>query len=77
MSGTTFVCGGRMQLVFRAVAAIEDGEHVVHLVPHRALWDGQPISPIVAEALAITWHAAHDDDEEDDFEDDSEGDNAP
>lgn len=67
---TAFVCGGRMQLHFRTVAAIEDGEAVMHLVPHRALWDGQPITDVLAEALAITWHAAQED-EEDDLEDDT------
>lgn len=70
---TAFVCGGRMQLVFRMVASVEDGEAVAQLVPYRALWDGQPVSDVVAEALAITWYEAQDDEDEDDLE----GDNAP
>ena len=61
---TAFVCGGRMQLDFRPVAAVEDGQAVFHLVPHRALWDGQPISDVLAEALAITWYEAEGDDED-------------
>lgn len=68
---TAFVCGGRMQLLFRTVAAIEDGEPVMQLVPDRALWDGQPVSDVVAEALAITWYEVQDDDDEDDLEDDN------
>lgn len=59
---TAFVCGGRMQLVFRMVTSVEDGEVVTQLVPHRALWDGRPVSDVVAEALAITWYDAQDDD---------------
>jgi hypothetical protein len=53
-----------MQLHFRTVAAVEDGQAVFHLVPHRALWDGQPISDVLAEALAITWYEAEGDDED-------------
>lgn len=66
---TAFVCGGRMQLLFRTVAAIEDGEPVMQLVPDRALWDGQPVSDVVAEALAITWYEVQDADE-DEYDDD-------
>lgn len=55
-----YVCGGRMQLLFRAVARTDGGEVVTELVPHRALWDGQPVSEVVAEALAITWYEAQD-----------------
>ncbi|MFG2276997.1 hypothetical protein ACGFNY_45480 [Streptomyces chartreusis] len=56
------ICGGRMEIRFRAVAATEDGEAVVHLSADCALWDGQPVSEVVAEALAVTWFAAQDDD---------------
>lgn len=73
MSATAQVCGGRMTLMFRSVASMEDGELVAQLVPYRALWDGQPVSDVVAEALAITWYEAQDDEDEDDLE----GDNAP
>ena len=68
---TAFVCGGRMELMFRPVAAIEDGVPVFHMVPDRALWDGQPVSDVLAEALAITWYEAQEDDDEDDLEDDN------
>ncbi|MDX3044086.1 hypothetical protein PV383_44040 [Streptomyces caniscabiei] len=64
-AASALVCGGRMEIQFRTVAAVEDGKAVVHLVPHRALWDGQPVSDIVAEALAIAWCSAEAPDEDD------------
>lgn len=70
-TASAYVCGGRMQLLFRSIAFVENGEAVAQLVPYRALWDGQPVSDVVAEALAITWYEAQDADDEDDLEDDN------
>lgn len=63
MSGAVArICGGHLVVAFTTRARVVDGRVVVTLAGHRAYWDGLPVSDVVAEALAVAWCAAQDDD---------------
>jgi hypothetical protein len=61
------ICGDRLEVEFEPdePERSPDGAMVVsRMVPARMLWDGVPVSEVVAEALALTWMAVHSDRED-------------
>lgn len=53
------LCGGRLEVNLRTRYARVDGQLVVTFCGMRcARWDGEPVSDVIAEALAIAWEAA-------------------
>ncbi len=62
MTTTARLCDGHLEADFAVRSALEDGRCVVILSgPRAARWDGEPVSLVVAEALAVAWYAAEDD----------------
>lgn len=62
-STTARLCGGHLIVEFAARAAADcPDRYVVALTPRHMLWDGEEVSPVVAEALATAWFAAQGDD---------------
>lgn len=58
------LCGGHLTVEFDTQPLAVDGLALV-VSSRRMLWDGEPVSPVVAEALALAWHAAEDDEDDD------------
>lgn len=62
---TARLCGGHLEADFAIRSAVRDGRYVVTLSgPCETRWDGEPVDEVVAEALAVAWHAAEDGSEE-------------
>lgn len=68
---STRICGGHLEIEFNTINAVQGTELVVGLTPRAMRWDGEEVSDVVAEALALTWCAAHPADEDDDQDDDA------
>lgn len=60
-SASVSLCDGHLVVDFTSrTIGVTNGHLEVALSPQRMCWDGEPVSEVVAEALALTWSAASD-----------------